>query len=30
LPVGGDASVGNVPDDFIDTVIKRIGHNDHP
>ena len=30
LPIGGDAPGGNLPDNFIDTVIKRIGHGDYP
>src|SRR5262249_11203480 len=30
LPVGGDAPRWNVPDDFIDTVVKCVGHGGHP
>jgi hypothetical protein len=30
LPVGGNPPRGNLPDDFIDTVVKRIGHRRHP
>src|SRR5215471_5948803 len=30
LSVGGDLPGWNLPDDFIDTVVKYIGHRGHP